>query len=303
MNESSGKSATGKSATRALRREVDVADLPALADFYGRMFPGRARSYWTRGFDRLASRENPDGRPRYGFALVADGRIVGALLTIHAASGAGPDAPIRSNLAGWAIDPAYAAQATMLSAAALKDKSVTCTNITATALTWPIMEAMGFKRLCGGLFVAAPFLTPRRTGTRIVTVRGLADAPAGLASGEAELLARHAAWGCLCFAGVDGDGAARPFVFRRLRIRRGRVPTPVALAIHARDPRDFVDFAGALARPLALAGAPLMALDADGPIADLRGFFTAKRGRKYAKGPAIPRRGDHADSELAIFGT
>jgi hypothetical protein len=65
---------------------------------------------------------------------------------------------------------------------------------------------------------------------------------------------------------------------------------------------DYVACAGAIGRFLLQRGRILVALDANGHMKDLVGFYRGRRGRKYFKGPQRPRLADLSDSELVIYG-
>ena len=71
--------------------------------------------------------------------------------------------------------------------------------------------------------------------------------------------------------------------------------------IHCPDVADYVACAGAIRRFLLRRGRIMVALDANGRMKDLVGFYRA-RGRKYFKGPQCPRLADLSDTELVIYG-
>ncbi len=93
-----------------------------------------------------------------------------------------------------------------------------------------------------------------------------------------------------------------PFILLPKRMKHGRYPTPAMQLVYCRDVADFVRCAGALGRALLWRGAPLVALDANGPIDGLKGFYSDSRGRKYFKGPNPPRLGDLTETELVLYG-
>jgi len=74
-----------------------------VADLLARGFPARPRKYWTSALARLAARGAPDGCPRFGYLLEADGAPVGVLLLIFAESGGA----VRCNVSSWYVEPAY----------------------------------------------------------------------------------------------------------------------------------------------------------------------------------------------------
>src|SRR5450755_4548867 len=70
--------------TQRLRcREISETDLDAVADLLTRGFAGRSRGYWMRGLRRQATREAPNGYPRFGYMLDFNGMPVGVLLLLY----------------------------------------------------------------------------------------------------------------------------------------------------------------------------------------------------------------------------
>jgi hypothetical protein len=97
-----------------------------------------------------------------------------------------------------------------------------------------------------------------------------------------------------------GDGRAYPFVLLPTRIRGIRAPAMRLIYCH--DVADYVACANAIGRFLLWRGWIMIALDADGNMSDLVGFYRGQGGRKYFKGPHRPRLADLSDSELVIYG-
>ena len=245
----------------------------------------------------MAARPLPPDVPRFGFALESGGAIVGVLLLIYAPA-EGDDGSLRCNVSSWYVAPAFRPYAAQLVAAATRRKDVTFVNISPAPHTFAAIEAQGFQRFSEGLFVAVPAFGPAVDGARVQAVtatEGLDGLP------ENALLQAHAAYGCRALVVVADDGP-HPFVFLPFRIRRGRVRLPAAQLIHCRAVADFARFAGTLAPALLRGGTPLVLVDACGPIEGLRGLYVAGRRPKYFRGPAPPRLGDLAWTELALFG-
>jgi len=76
---------------------------------------------------------------------------------------------------------------------------------------------------------------------------------------------------------------------------------PVYRLLYCRDIADLQHFAGNLGRFLARRGGLLVRFDANAPVPGVIGWYSEKRGRKYAKGPRPPRLGDLAFTEAALF--
>jgi hypothetical protein len=115
------------------------------------------------------------------------------------------------------------------------------------------------------------------------------------------MLKRHANYGCVSLVCRNAEEVI-PFVFFRLRKRRGIIPLPALQLGFCRDMTDYVRCAGAIGRHLLWRGSPVVIADANGPIAGIAGIYSEARGRKYFKGPRQPRLGDLANTELAIYG-
>ena len=270
-------------------RQIREDDLDAAVACLARGFPERSLAYWRRAFLRLRDRSVPPGRPRYGYVMTADDAVVGIVLLIFAET---DDGSIRANVSSWFVEPAYRAFSGMLLAAPLRAKDVTFINISPAPNTIQTITAQGFSRYVGGTFHALPVLSRRLPGARIRTIHAdTPDAP--------PLLVEHAACNCISLEVVVA-GDAHPFVFVPLRIMRNRVPS--AHLIYCRSVEDFVRCAGPLGRHLARVGLPLVAIDANGPIAGLPGLYAPDRRLKYCRGPTLPRLGDLSATELVYLG-
>lgn len=281
-------------------REIVESDIEPVADLLTRGFSGRTHDYWRCGLQRQRVRNIPADCPRYGYLLEAEGRPVGVLLLIYAERRAG-EPVLRCNVSSWYVDPEFRNYATMLTSMAQKNKAVTYVNISPAVNTWPIIEAQGFRRYCNGMFVAVPLLSRAERGIRVKRITGDTPPVPGLSDTEFELLRSHAAYGCLSLVACVG-GEAMPFILLPKRMKHGRYPTPAMQLVYCRDLAEFVRCAGALGRALIWRGAPLVALDANGPIEGLKGIYSDSRGRKYFKGPNPPRLGDLTETELVLYG-
>jgi len=278
-------------------RLIADGDLEAISELLARGFEGRPQSYFRQGLNRLAVREVPEGFPRFGYMLEAEGRAVGAVLLAFSSRSSAENP--RCNICSWYVEPAHRMHAAMLSSMALKHKQVTYLNVTPAANTWPILLAQGYRNYCKGLMVAFPILSGGNA--RIVRVQSDTTAISGLADSELQLLKDQLAYGCVSLVAVK-DGSALPFVLLPFRIRSGRVPLPLMQLVYCKSVVDFVSCAGALGRALLGFGKIGVLVDADGPINGLRGIFTEKRGKKFCKGPGHPQHGDLLDTEFVLFG-
>jgi hypothetical protein len=270
-------------------RQIREPDLDAVADLLTRGFQVKPRKYWTSALARLAALGAPAGCPRYGYLLEADGAIVGVLLLIFREIGGA----VRCNVSSWYVEPAHRGQAALLASMGSKLKHVTYVNTSAATHTWPILDALGYRRYSQGQFAAVPALRPGGEGR----VRALSDADRDLP--DYDLLAAHAEAGCLAL--ICGTGQGRePFVFLVRRI--SRLPFRAAQLVYARDSERFAACAGPLGRFLLRRGAPLVICDAPAPIRGLAGLWFKDRGPRYFKGPEPPRLNDLAFTEMVVFG-
>jgi hypothetical protein len=178
---------------------------------------------------------------------------------------------------------------------AIKDKNVTYFNITPAPHTWSTVEAQGFSAYCKGLIYGALALSRPEHGARVQLFSG--GEAAGLTDYESDLLCQHDGFGCLSVV-VRAGRQAYPFVFQKHRVK-GLVP--VYRLLYCRHAGDLQRFAGNLGRFLARRGALLVRFDANAPVSGIVGWYTEKRGRKYAKGPHPPQLGDLAFTEAALF--
>lgn len=275
--------------TIACRRMVE-ADIDAAIALLMRGFPERGASYWRCGLERMRDRSTPEGFPRFGYVLVANGELVGIIVLIFALD---DRSAVRANVSSWYVEPHYRAYSGALLSAVLRLKNVTLFNISPAPTTYDTIEAQGFRRYVDGAFIAfTAFLRgPRDARIRRVRANDATAAP---------ILRDHAGFGCLCYEIVDHDGP-HPFVFQKIRAASRQLTC--AQLVYCRDVADFVRFAGPLGRRLLARGASLIVLDAHEPPPGLAGKFVAHRNPKYYRGDAgPPRLGDLAYSEMAIFG-
>jgi len=279
-------------------REIDDADIDAVASLLARGFPVRDRRFWLGAFARLARREPQPPLPSYGYLLESHGVIVGAILLICATLRTNEAAATRCNLSSWYVDPAFRAYAPMLVARALRHKGVTYLNVSPAPHTRPIIEAQGFLRYCDGIFIAVPILNGLFGGQRVEILDARLPPSAAFDPRDQEMLSQHAAYGCVSLWCVTSE-RAYPFVFRRRIAKR---LAPHAQLIYCRDVGDFVRFAGPIGRVLMRQGMPFVVIDANGRMPGLFGWFSRGSVPKYFRGPQRPRLGDLAYTEYAVLG-
>lgn len=280
-------------------RQIEPADLPAIAELLTRGFPERDRRYWERGLWRLRDRDVPSGYPRFGFALTVRGRPVGVLLLLFAVA-PDADALVRCNVSSWYVEPTFRPYASLLVSAALRLKNVTYTNISAAPHTWPILAAQGYRRYVQGQAFVAPLLALPQPHVNVRGVEsGDADALDRLTPEIAALLRRHAAYGCLSLV-CDSREGAFPFVFVPRPILRSRLTA--AQLVYCRDLADVGRLAGNIGRFLLRRGIVVAVIDSPVPLPRLVGVHFSAKAPRYAKGLHAPAPGDLADTELVVFG-
>jgi hypothetical protein len=283
-------------------RQIEDADIEAVASLLARGFRTHDRRFWLAAFAQLTRHDTPAGLPKYGYLLESDGAVVGAILLICSTIPGGATKITRCNLSSWYVDPPFRTYAPLLVSHALKHKDVTYLNVSPAPHTRPIIEAQGFSRYCEGIFIAVPMVNGPFDGRKVKVFaagqRPKLDPAVEFDAADEEVLLHHAVLGCVSLWCVT-SGRAYPFVFRR-RVVKGVIPC--AQLIFCRDVADFVRFAGPIGRFLAWRGRPFVILDANAPIPGLLGWFSRGNMPKYFKGPQRPRLGDLAYTECAVLG-
>jgi hypothetical protein len=277
-------------------RQIGKSDIPAIGDLLARGFQTKSREFWSALFVRLDEHPTPPGYPKYGYLLESGGTAVGAILQIFTAMPSGNESRIRCNVSSWFVQDRFRSYASLLVSKALSHRNVTYLNVTPAPHTISIIEAQGYSKYSGGLFVAMPVLQLSFCGARVTVIKS--DDPRPKCAGfEHQLLLDHAKYGCLSLWCTTTE-ESYPFVFRP-RISKG---IPIAQLVYCRSLDHFVRVSGAIGRFLMTRGRLLVAIDSNQPIAGLVGKFLDARAARYFKGPDRPRLGDLAYTEIAMFG-
>ena len=286
---------------RILYRQMRETDIPATIALLMRCFPRRSRSYWVRGFERLAARGPIEGCPRFGYLIEAGGSPVGVLLLIFRRLTVGGVASVRCNLSSWCVEAEYSGYSSLLIAAALKQKNVTYINISPADHTLRTIGAQGFSRYSGGQYLALPAVHTPTPSTVVRRFDPSADYGGLLSPEELELLIDHVGYGCIALIVIEPN-AVHPFVFVSRKIGVGRFGLPCAQLCFCRDIEAFRLFGGLLGRYLLARGKPFVLFDANGPIKGVLGRYFPGKAPKYFNGPQAPRLGDLAYTEISLFG-
>ncbi len=284
-------------------RQIQAADLDAVADLLTTGFPRRDRGYWVAALRYLKERDTPEGLPRYGYLLSRGDRIVGVLLLIFTDGMNGDAGAIRCNVSSWYVMLEFRALAPLLVLPVLRHKQVTFINTSPADNTLPTIKAQGFERFCTGVFAAMPALTARAWTGTAVRLEDTTRTQGLLPDFEMVLLRDHAARGCLSLI-LQHRGENYPLVVRRRLVGPDTafVRMPCAQLIYARDLESVVRLSGLIGRYLALRGMPVLLIGANQPIAGLPGKYYVDRTPMYYRGPDRPRLGDLAYTEAALFG-
>jgi hypothetical protein len=281
-------------------RQIHKSDLLAVSALLAEGFPRRKISHWQLGLDRMADRKVPENAPQFGYCLDADGILVGVILMISSERLVDGLMATFANLASWYVKPQYRPYAHQLAAMALKNKTTSYTNVTAAPSTWDVVEQQGYRKYCNGLFFAAASFARRQPDINIHDFRAVAARGDVGAMDNFESLRRHVQWGCTVLV-VEEAGQLSGFIFRRFAMRSGLIKLPAMFVVHAPSQAELVRLAGNIGRHFTAKAAPVLAFDANGPIPELLGFYTEKRGRKFVKGRHQPGLCDLADTEFSIF--
>jgi hypothetical protein len=284
-----------KSIPKIRTREITDADTPAMAEFLARGIGYPAQAYLNI-FHILKDHRTPEGFPKFGYLLEANGSVAGGIILIFSAT-TGHDGPgVRCHVTGWCVDPAYRSYAAMFAQKALRHKNVTYVNLSARPAAIPIIEAQGFAKFSQGQFAAVPLFSSL-LGRGEGKVAAIDAVPPGSCDPyDRDLLTAHRAYGCIAFWCL-ASGRAYPFVFQPRLIKR---VIPGAQLIYSRDLSDLARFAGPIGRHLALHGRILICIDANEAIKGLPGrYFDGVQPRWYRG--LKPRLGDLAYTLPAMF--
>jgi hypothetical protein len=278
-------------------REISEADVSGIVDLMARGFGRGDSDFWRRALDRIRRHGGVPGYPPLGYLLECDGSIVGGLLLVFTTIKENNNTHIRCSVSSWCVAPAFRVYAGLLAAQALRRNEVTYVNATPASHTWPILEAQGFCRYSSGWFLST--LALNRAPRKYAVTTFSPNMPLGedLTPFEAELLRQHQRWGCLSLI-CTVDGRRSPFVF--LPCRKCRI-IPYVILVFCRSVKDLTRCGGPLGRAMLRRGFAITAIDANGPIPGLQGWFMQGK-PKYFRGPNPPRFGDLAYSELVIVG-
>ena len=284
---------------RIRSRRINDADVVEVVNLLTRGFSAeRPRKFWEYVLASLASRQVPHGLPRYGYIMESNGKPVGVILQIYSTIWMGNTPKTRCNGSSWYVEPEYRSYAPLLVSQAFRDRSITVLNVSPAPHTRLIAEIQGYSRYSSGLFLAVPTLGPTSDGIPVRIISGHERPDSPFEAHEQELLRDHAAFGCISLWCVTPE-RAYPFVFRPRIFKR---IMPSAQLVYCRELDDLVRFARPIGRYLAQRARFFVMIDSNGPIDGLVGKYFHNKMPKYFWGPDIPRLGDLAYTETAMFG-
>lgn len=271
-------------------REIQDSDHPALAQFLAEGFRS-PKEYYLEVMEVQRRHTVPEGFPKYGYILEADGgAIVASILLITSAIDTPGRRSVRCHLTAWCVHPDYICYSTMFIMRALRHKEVTYLNLSAHPNRWPVIRAQGFEKYSSGQFVAIPALCQLRFGSISGKVIKVEEAKEGTYQPfERDILVAHRNYGWISFWVATPD-RSYPFVFKP-HMMKGVMPGVQLL--YCSDISDLVRFAAPIGRYLLSLGRLVVATDANGAIPGLPGIYFPDRKPRWYRGPK-PRLGDLA---------
>ena len=274
----------------AVCRLISEADLPAIAELLAFGISERTLSWWRSGLARLALHSSPDGYPRFGYMLEAEGRPVGVHLLICSAQPSG----VRCNASSWFVRKEFRSFATMLMLRATRQLPGAYVSLWPNPRTVvPVIKALGSRTVWQGVYVALPLFA---RGSADVHLEPWQDAQ--LPEADRRLLMDHTAFGCLGVWCRTPDGG-HPLIFRRRWLKR-RIPC--AHLIYCRSLELLEAAAPAIGRMLASRGMPLLLVPADRPLRGMPGHYLPTKLPVYCRGEPAPPVADLTYTWPAIFG-
>lgn len=286
-------------APSVLCREIAPADFGELLLLLRKGFPERPRAHYVRALERLGAHNTPPGFPKYGYVLEVSGVIVGVILTIFSSTMVNGENRLRINVSSHYVDPEFRLYAAIMTSRLRSYKQATHLNVTPAPHTWPMLQALGYHRICNGGFFALAAVSGPVVAARVRRVSSAVEPGDGLSQAEAQLLRDHASYGCISVV-CEWEHRRYPFVFVPSRIPWKGIRLPYAMLAYCRDFESYVQLARPLGRYLLLRGMPLIFSDANGPVPGLKGRYV-DWGVKFARGPHMPHLGDLSYTELAMF--
>jgi hypothetical protein len=275
-------------------REIVISDLDAVAELLTKAF-GYSREYFPQLLDTLTHHPTPSGFPKYGYALLSDDRIVGAILLIFSTIRSGASCCVRCHVTTWSVDPPYRPYAAIFFSKALGYKDVTYLNALHVPQSLPFIELQGFSKFTDGQFAAIPLLTRGLNEGHTQLVPADAVSNTNVNAFEQELLLAHRNYGCISLWCMTQE-SRNPFIFQP---RRFKGIIPGVQLVYCRDVKDFVRFARPIGLFLALRGRFFVSINCNGPIPGLRGRYFAAARPLYFKGP-MPHIGDLAYTQTVM---
>jgi hypothetical protein len=277
-------------------RKIEKSDFEEVSKLLGQHI-GYPTSYFMELLQRMTKLLAVGNYPKYGRALVYDGKIVGAIVLIFSSRIRETVPVVRCHVTGWAVEPEFNPLAALFFARDLAHKDVTYLNLSArwSPRTVPIIEAQGFVRYSDGQFFSVPALFSVPSGNKVTIVSGESLPNAPFEASDRQLLLDHSSFGCTSLWCLTPE-RAYPFVFRPRLFKR---IVPGAQLVYCSDITDFVRFARPIGRYLARRGKYVIRIDANGPIPGLIGIYQDDVDCRYCKGPK-PRLGDLSYTHLAM---
>lgn len=260
-------------------------------------FPERSEEFWRDGLTRAQRYSAKDSEWPVGFLMVQADRFVGVILTLtsRARDGNGAD-KLTVNLSSWYVQPGSRAAAPMMLMKVLAHGSALFTDLTPIASVAALLRRLDFTQWSEGRLVIS-WPQALIAGSSGSTVAPLSEIPRdALDRASTELLADHAALGCLCAGLYDGI-EWQPLIFIHKRL----AGLTNAYLIYTRSRREALKHRQAISKFLLRRGIPLFSLDADRTDRPAGAIFVARPLNKFFRGDTPKDRIDYAYSELVYF--
>jgi len=273
-------------------RPIDDENLAQAALLLKKGFAERSHAFWDTSLRQLRIYAEAREAGPIGQLMMVGDTPAGVILTIGSRLADGTRVV---NLSSWYVEQKYRWLAPRMLQSVVADGAAVYTDLSPSAETIRINEALGFRAVTGKLAVLFLPCTALLGGGAGAVV-ALADLPEGaLTPDELSMLAEHRALGCLC-AAIHAGGRYHPVVFN---ITRRKGVLPVAELVYVARSSLLGEAGAAVARFLLRSGALFLTFPSE------RRLPTGIVKKRYApfqvKGAWDADRFEQAFSELAFL--
>ncbi|MEI6486688.1 MAG: hypothetical protein WCO11_10525 [Sphingomonadales bacterium] len=277
-------------------REIETADLPAVAALLTEGFPRRSPDFWDDRLQRLRTRTAAPGTPQFGYGIETADGLQGVALALGSVHAADDGAMTIVNISSWTVRPALRGKpAKELYGHASRLPGLTYSNLSAALHTQKAIKAFGFAERTAGQFIG---IGTRRSRARVAVLPRRDAERHGLNDAMAEMLAHHEQRGCIALC-LDLPDRLAPLLFLPRRVKPG---LPIAQLIYCQRESDLIDHGATISAALLKRGFLALLVDASAPVPGMLGRYVPGRAAKYYKGPFPGLFVDHSYSEMIYIG-